>query len=59
VDEETTILNAIRFPDHVTDAPLQSLRPVNNFRFIFNQCFGAGLPYLEPPQVRIAPVGLH
>jgi hypothetical protein len=46
-DERKSILSAYYFPDHQTDLLYPSITPVNNFRVVLNQYFGANLPLLE------------
>ena len=45
--ERFGILNAILFPKDTPAQIPQDLSPVNNFRVVFNHCFGQNLPILE------------
>lgn len=48
--ERYPILYAYFIPCGKTDPVLQDITPVNSFRYIFNTCFNADLPYLENHQ---------
>ena len=41
------ILNAMYFPDLSTEILYNSITPVNTFRLVFKEAFGADLPLLE------------
>jgi hypothetical protein len=44
--ERMSILNAYYFPDHNYEALYPEITPVNSFRVVLNNYFGAGLPLL-------------
>lgn len=48
--ERYPILYAALIPCENRDVFPQDITPVNSFRYIFNSCFDAGLPYLENRQ---------
>lgn len=48
--ERYPILNAFYIPCATNDDIPDDITPVNSFRYVFNACFHAGLPYLENRQ---------
>ncbi len=46
-EDHMKILNAYFLPDRDTDAIGEAISPVNSFRVVFNEYFGANLPLLD------------